>query len=220
MSENNEQNPVGEAEQPVAAAPDYKAELELLKAKNQELIAERRADQQRVKDVERMLAERKQAELIQKEDYKTLHSDLEGNYKNLRQEHEALLQTLEQERVGRQQDRIKAQATSLFAQSGVNSPELLMKCIGENLRVDESGAVTILAGGVQVPLAQHLDTLKNPGSGYEMFFPGTGARGMSSVGSTSTSAGSDDLSSMSLTELVRLEQEEPERYALLRASQG
>ena len=94
-----------------------------------------------------------------------------------------------------------------------------MKCIGENLRVDESGAVTILAGGVQVPLAQHLDTLKNPGSGYEMFFPAA-VRGMSSVGSTSTSAGSDDLSSMSLTELVRLEQEEPERYALLRASQG
>ena len=33
MSENTEQNPVGEAEQPVAVAPDLSADLELSKQK-------------------------------------------------------------------------------------------------------------------------------------------------------------------------------------------
>ena len=39
MSENQEQAPVEQTQQPVAAGVDFAAQVELLKAKNQELIA-------------------------------------------------------------------------------------------------------------------------------------------------------------------------------------
>ena len=128
--------------------------------------------------------------------------------------------TIDEMKVQFQQQQIKANATNLFAQSGVNAPEHLMKILGDNLRLDENGAVVCLAGGVQVPLNQHIDSLKQPGSGFEMFFSPSAARGMGASGSSSVSTGGKDLSSMTLTERCRLEIESPELYAQLVAQQG
>ena len=57
MSETPEVSPVGEPQQPVAAQPDYSAQVDLLKAKNQELIGERRADRKLVEDLQQQLNE-------------------------------------------------------------------------------------------------------------------------------------------------------------------
>ena len=168
-------------------------------------------------DMQRQLSERKQKDLIEKEDYKGLHADLKTNYDTVVAERDALQQRLEQVQVERQQDQIKANATNLFAQSGVNAPEHLMKIIGDSLRLDENGAVVCLAGGVQVPLNTHIQNLKSPGSGYEMFFSGTQARGMSAVGSTSNAAGQNSWESMSFSERLALEVENPEAAARLKA---
>jgi hypothetical protein len=52
MSEAPEQQPVVETQQPAAeTSVDYKAQLDLLKAKNAELIGERRKDKERFDDV-------------------------------------------------------------------------------------------------------------------------------------------------------------------------
>ena len=57
MSENIEQKPVAEAPQPVAdQSAELAAQLELLKAKNAELIGERRKDQDRFKELQDQLA--------------------------------------------------------------------------------------------------------------------------------------------------------------------
>ena len=99
------------------------------------------------------------------------------------------MQQLEKAKVERQQDQIKSNARALFTQGGVNAPDHLLKILGENLRLDENGSVVILSGGVQVPLDTHVQSLKQPGSGYEMFFSGTQARGMSAVGSIQHTGG-------------------------------
>ena len=92
-----------------------------------------------------------------------------------------------------------------------------MKIIGDSLRLDENGAVVALSGGVQVPLNTHIQNLKSPGSGYEMFFSGTQARGMSAVGSTSNAAGQNSWESMSFSERLALEVQDPEAAARLKA---
>ena len=57
MSENIEQKPVAEAPQPVAdQSAELAAQLELLRAKNAELIGERRKDQERFKELQDQLA--------------------------------------------------------------------------------------------------------------------------------------------------------------------
>ena len=56
MSENQEPTAVPEVQQPVAA-PDFSAQVDLLKAKNQELIGERRNDRKLVEDLQQQLNE-------------------------------------------------------------------------------------------------------------------------------------------------------------------
>ena len=214
-----------EAVPPVRAAESGDPELlqrklELVQQDSKAKGETNKALKKQLEDMQRQLSERKQAELIEKEDYKGLHADLKTNFDSVVAERDALKMQLEQVQADRQQDQIRANATNLFAQSGVNAPEHLMKILGENLRLDENGAVTILAGGVQVPLQTHIQNLKNPGSGFEMFFSGTQARGMSAVGSTATTASGKDFNSMSFTEKLRMEVEQPEEYARLKAAAG
>ena len=220
MSESTEQNQAVEA-QAQAGVPDQSAELlqriQLLEANNAKLLDEKKATAKTNEDLQRKLSERKQADLIEKEDYKGLHADLKASYDLKCKELETKSAELEQVKVERQQDQIRASATNLFAQNGVNAPEHLMKILGEHLRLDENGAVAILAGGVQVPLHTHIQNLKTPGSGYEMFFSGSQARGMSAVGSTSNAAGQNSWESMSFSEQLALEVQDPEAAARLKA---
>ncbi len=212
-----------EAVPPVRAADSddpalLRNKLELVTADRQAERNEKRALQKQLEDMQRQLSERKQKDLIEKEDYKGLHADLKVHLDDVSAERDSWKEKFEQSEVQRQQDQIKANATNLFAQSGVNAPDHLMKILGENLRLDENGAVVILSGGVQVPLNQHIQNLKSPGSGFEMFFSGTQARGMSAVGSTSNAAGQNSWGSMTLSEQIAYEVENgPEATARLKA---
>ena len=217
MSETSEQQPVAETQQPVADTRDYAAELELLKAQNHKIIGEKRAVQKELEDMQRQLSERKQNELIEKEDYKGLYADLKTNHDSVSAERDAWKEKFEQSEVQRQQDQIRASATNLFAQNGVNMPEHLMKILGDQMRLDENGGVVILAGGVQVPLNQHIQALKAPGSGFENFFIGSGARGMSAVGQASATSGQKSWDSLSFSEQVAIEMQDPEKAARLKA---
>ena len=216
MSETPEQNPAGEVQPPAEDKTDA-MRIQLLEAKNLELKNEKQAVKKRLDDMERQLSERKQNELIEKEDYKGLHADLKTHFDSVSAERDAWKEKFEQSEVQRQQDQIRASATNLFAQSGVNMPEHLMKILGDQMRLDENGAVVILAGGVQVPLNQHIQTLKAPGSGFENFFIGSGARGMSASGQASATSGQASWDSMSFSEQVAIEMQDPEKAARLKA---
>ena len=82
MTEANETNPVGEAQPPVAAQPDLSAQLELLKAKNAELISEKQKVKSTFDDLQKQIAElqsqsskQKQAKLAEAGEFQQLWKD-------------------------------------------------------------------------------------------------------------------------------------------------
>ena len=224
MSDTQEQQPVAETQQPVAEPRDYAAELELVKAKNQQLISEKRASQKQVEDMQRQLAElqssqqkAKQSQLAEAGEFKTLWTEATGTVSSLQEQLASKEREIEDLKVQFQRQQIKATALNAFSQSGVHAPEHLFTLLQESLRLKD-GSVVALVGGVETPLQQHLETLKAPNSGMDYFFTGSGARGMSAMGSSTSTAGGKSWASMGLMERIQLEEENPALAAQLKAA--
>ena len=204
-----------------------KNKLDLVTADRQRERDEKRAYKKQVEDMERRLLEMQSGQRKQDQERMVKNQEFEALWKEASQSNSSLQdqlaerdQTIEKMKVQFQQEQIKASATNLFAQSGVNAPDHLMKILGENLRLDENGAVVCLSGGVQVPLNQHIQNLKTPGSGFEMFFSGSGAVGGGAIGSNSSATPGKDIKEMTLTEKVLMQKQNPQLWAQLQAQQG
>ncbi len=153
---------------------------------------------------------------MEREDYKTLYKDQSGTVSSLQAEVERLNQALQEKDLAFQQQQIKSAALNALSQSGIVNPDQAFTLLKENLRLKGDAAIA-LVGGVEVPLQQHLDTLKSPGSGWEHFFAGSGSRGMSAAGSSPSTAGGKSWGSMGLMERIRMEEENPQLAAQLKA---
>ena len=224
MSETPEQQPVAETQQPVAEQRDYQAENEVLKAQNHKVIGEKKAFQKQVEDLQRQISDlqtnqqkAKQNQLAEAGEYKQLWTDQSKTVTAQQDRIAELERQLEEKDVAFQQQQIKASALNTLSQSGVVNPDQAFSLLKENLRLKD-GVPIALAGGVEVPLQQHLESLRAPGSGWEHHFAGSGARGMSAAGSSSSASGQKSWASMSLTERISLEMEQPERAAQLKAA--
>ena len=215
MSENPEQNiPVDEAQAPVGGddVAALRVELDLLRANNQKLIKEKGNANDSVKDLQRQIQELQQGQQKQKQENLVKNQEFEQLWKDASQSNSTLQdqlaqkdQAIEEMRAQFQQEQIRANATNAFAQAGVHSPDDLFRLEQDKLRLKD-GAIVALVGGVETPLQQHLDSLKSPGSGRDYFFSGSGARGMSAVGSASSSSGGKSWESLSLAEKCAIEQ--------------
>lgn len=218
-----------EAVPPVRAADSddpsaLKNKLDLVTADRQRERDEKRAYKKQLEDMQQQLQElqqghhkQQQERLVKNQEFEQLWKDASNSNTTLQDQLAEKDKQIEEMKLQFQQEQIRASATNLFAQSGVNAPDHLMKILGDNLRLDENGAVVCLSGGVQVPLNQHIQNLKTPGSGFEMFFSGTQARGMSAVGSSPNSAGGKAWSSMTFTEQIAMLNSDPEGAARLQA---
>ena len=207
MSETPEQNIQADEAQAQAGGTDAQADLlnriQLLEANNAKLLDEKKKTADLNTDLQRQISEKKQADLIQKEDYKTLHSDLKNNFDSVAAERDALQQQLEQERAHRQQDQIKAAAVGAISQNGAVNPGQLYALLKDDLRLKD-GNLIILAGGVETDLNSHLSSLKQPGSNWEHNFASSGARGMSATGSSSPTAGGKTWTGLTLSEQIAM----------------
>ena len=224
MSEIIEQSPVGETQQPVAETPDASAQLELVKAKNQELLREKQAVKKQMEDMQRQMADlqtnqqqAKQSQLAEAGEFKQLWQEQSSTVTSLQDEIVNLKSQLDAKDVAAQQAQIKASAMGAFTQNGVHAPEHLFTLLKDNLRVDQNGNVICLVGGVETDLQSHVNNLKSPGSGMDYFFSGSGARGMSAAGSTPSSSGGKSWGSMSFTERLQMEVDNPQRAEQLKA---
>ncbi len=224
MSDTNEINPVGEAQAPVAS-PDLNAQLELLKAKNQELIGEKRKVGQTVEDLQRQISElqqntqqQKQAKLAESGEFQTLWKEATASVADRDKRINELESQLQEREAAYQQQTIQQRAVSAFQQAGVQQSEHMYALLKDKLRMDEQGTVVALDGGVQQNLGDFLGNLKSPDSQFAYMFAGSGARGMGAVGSTPTSTGgSNPYLTKSFSEIIRLEAENPEMAARLKA---
>ena len=211
MSEIPEQSPAGEVQPPAEEKTDA-MRVQLLEAKNQELKAEKQAVKKQMEDLQRQFQELQQGQQKQKQENLVKNQEFEQLWKEASQSNSTLQdqlaqkdQAIEEMRAQFQQEQIRASATNAFAQAGVHAPDDLFRLEQDKLRLKD-GAIVALVGGVETPLQQHLESLKSPGSGRDYFFSGSGARGMSAVGSASSSSGGKSWESLSFAERVAIEQ--------------
>ena len=229
MTEANEQQPVVEAQQPVAEPQvDYKAQLELLQAKNAELIGERRKDKEKFEQMQSQLSElhdrsnkQRQAKLAESGEHKKLWEEAQKTVAEREAEIAQLRSDMEQQAAKAQSEQIRANATAQMAQMGVFAPDQLYTLMNQKLRLNNNKVVAV-DGGVEVPLAEFVGNLKNPGSGYEHFFASTGVSGMgTSIGSASITSGMNNpYATRNFTQIVALETENPELARQLKSEAG
>ena len=198
--------------------------IELAKADREKAVAEKQSYKKQLEDMQRQMADLQsqqqkagQDRLVKNQEFETLWKDASKTNTSLQDENAQLKLQLQEKDVAFQQQQIKSAALNAIAQSGVVNPEQAFSLMQDSLRLDENGNAVCLSGGVQVELNSHLNSLKQPGSGWEHHFSGSGARGMSAAGSSTSASGGKSWGSMSLMERIQTEEENPALAAQLKA---
>ena len=219
------------APQPVAESSDLAAQLEALRAKNQELIAERRKDrenrdtlQKQIEDLRIAQESAKTAKLAESGEFKTLWEQAQETVAELKQQLAAKESEVEQFRQGFTQEQVKSAAIAQLSQAGALAPDQLYRLLQENLRAKEGQPVAVV-GGVEVPVGEYITNLKNPGSGYEHHFAATNRAGMGVTGSarnTSLPGQANPWSkdSWNITQQMMMLNSDPDKARLLKAEAG
>ena len=186
----------------VAEKQSYKKQVEELTRQNQELQADRQ--------------KRDQAQLARNGDFQKLWEDQKGTVSDLQSQLAAKDEEMELMRSENQQQQIKVSAYNAIQQSGVVNTDQAYQLLKADLRMKD-GELIALSGGVEVPIGQRLEQLKQPGSGWEHHFSGSGARGMSAGSSTSIPAGTS-WSSLGTLKKLELMETNPQLAAQLKAA--
>lgn len=219
------------APQPVAESSDLAAQLEALRAKNQELIAERRKDrenrenlQKQVEDLRIAQESAKTAKLAESGEFKTLWEEAQQTVADLKQQLATKESEVEQIRQGFSQEQVKSAAIAQLSQAGALAPDQLYRLLQENLRAKEGQPVAVV-GGVEVPVGEYIANLKNPGSGYEHHFAATNRTGMGVTGSARSTALPGQTNPWSkegwnITQQMMMLASDPDKARLLRAEAG
>ena len=224
MSDNQEQAPVEQTQQPVAAGADFAAQVELLKAKNQELIAEKQKVKANFDDLQKQLdalqqerAQQKQSKLQEQGQYQDLWKEANDANSQLKSQIAEMQAALEAKDQQFSQAQIKSAALNHFAQAGVINPDHMFSLVGSKLRLDD-GQLTAVDGGVSMSLNDYTEKLKMPESGADYMFRGNGSVGMGSVGSSGPGTGMNNpYISGNFTEIVKMEAENPELAKRMKA---
>lgn len=219
------------ATQPVAGTEDLKAQIEALKAKNAELINERRKDKENREKLQGQLNEvqsaQKQAEearLAESGEYKTLWDDAQTTISALKQslaEKEAEVNEIKQ---GYTKEQLRASTLAQLSSAGALAPDQLYRLVEDNLRNKDGQPVAVI-GGVETPVAEYVANLKNPGSGYEHHFAASNTAGMGVTGSARATSLPGQTNpwlkdSFNVTEQMILLSRDPDKARILKAEAG
>jgi len=219
------------APQPVAESSDLANQLEALKAKNAELIAERRKDRENRETLQKQLDEiraaqeqAKTTQLAESGEFKLLWEQAQETVANLKQQLTVRETEINEIRQGFTQEQIKSSAIAQLSQAGALAPDQLYRLLQENLRAKEGQPVAVV-GGVEVPVGEYIANLKNPGSGYEHHFAATNRAGMGVTGSARATAfpGQNNpwlKDSWNITQQMMMLAKDPDKARLLKAEAG
>ena len=219
------------APQPVVESSDLAAQIEALRAKNQELIAERRKDRETRETIQKQLEELKQAQetaqttkLAESGEFRTLWEQAQETVADLKQqlaERESKISSME---ASFSQEQLKSSAIAQLSSAGALAPDQLYRLVQENLRAKDGQPVAVV-GGVEVPVGEYIANLKNPGSGYEHHFAASNRAGMGVTGSARATALPGQSNPWSqegwnVTQQMMMLSEDPDRARLLKAEAG
>jgi hypothetical protein len=189
-------------------------------ATNQKLNERLKETEKSLKSLESQFHSGKQQQLQDAGDYKSLWEELKQTAANKDKEIEALKGQIESVTLSAQQERLRASSVSSISKAGVIAPEQMYALLQSQLR-EVNGKPVVLAGGAEQPLDGYLANLKAPGSGFEHHFAPSGARGMGAAANASVAPGlANPYKSRNLTEVLRLEKENPELASALRSEAG
>lgn len=153
--------------------------------------------------------------------FKSLWEQAKGTIKERDSEILELRAQLNNVQASAEQERLRAAALQELSRANALAPEQLYGLLQPSLRTDDEGKPVVLAGGAEVPLADHLANLRNPESGWIHHFAAGNARGMgaqSGAGASSVAPGMDNpYRSGNFTAAFQLEQTNPELARALKA---
>jgi len=219
------------APKPVAESSDLAAQLEAVKAKNAELISERRKDRENREALQKQLdgirsaqEQANIAKLAESGEYKTLWEEAQQTVAELKQQLSTKEAEVDQIKQGFTQEQIKATAISQLSQAGALAPDQLYRLLQEHLRTKDGQPVAVV-GGVELPVSEYIANLKNPGSGYEHHFAAINRSGMGVTGSARATAFPGQSNpwakdSWNLTQQMILLTQDPDKARLLKAEAG
>jgi DNA repair exonuclease SbcCD ATPase subunit len=219
------------APQPVVESSDLAAQLEALKAKNAELISERRKDRDNRESLQKQIDELKTAQesaqtqkLAESGEFKTLWEQAQETVAQLKEqlnERESKISSME---ANFSQEQLKSAAIAQLSQAGALAPDQLYRLVQETLRAKDGQPVAVV-GGVEVPVSEYIANLKNPGSGYEHHFAASNRAGMGVAGSARATALPGQTNpwtqeGWNVTQQMMMLREDPDRARLLKAEAG
>ena len=233
MSEEKQASPSVEdaTAQPVADLTNLQSQLDALKAKNAELISERRKDkenrdklQQQLSDIESAKKQAEEARLAESGEYKTLWDDAQTTISSLKTSLAEKEAEIEQIKQGYSKEQLRSNMLSQLSTAGALAPDQLYRLVEDNLRSKDGQPVAVV-GGVETPVAEYVANLKNPGSGYEHHFAASNTAGMGVTGSaraTSLPGQSNPWlkESFNITEQMLLLAKDPDKARILKAEAG
>ena len=219
------------ASQPVVDSSDLAAQLEAVKAKNAELISERRKDRENRESLQHQLDELRSAQesaqtqkLADSGEFRTLWEQAQETVAELKQqltEREAKISSMESSFT---QEQLKGSAIAQLSQAGALAPDQLYRLVQDNLRAKDGQPVAVV-GGVEVPVGEYIANLKNPGSGYEHHFAASNRAGMGVTGSARATALPGQANpwskdSWNVTQQMMMLANDPDKARLLKAEAG
>ena len=192
-----------------------------LKANNDKLLTEKQNQAESFAEQKREFTERSQRDLADRGDWKQLYQDLQKTHAaELARSADLEKQVAAKDEAARQLT-VKQQAIASFQQAGAINPEDAYALYQNKIELNEAGEVVAMDGGVQKPIAEFTNSLKNPDSARAYLFNSSGARGMSAVGTTTQSAGeTNPYLTGNFAQVCELEMNDPQRAAQLKAQAG
>jgi alanyl-tRNA synthetase len=184
---------------------------------NAQLNARLKETEERLQKLTEQLQSGKQQKLAESGEFRTLWDEAKNTIQQRDQEIADLRNQLESVTHAAQEERLKVEAMNVISKSGAVSPGQLLGLLKQQLR-DKDGSPVILSGGAEVPLADYVQNLKQPESGWAHHFAPTGGRGMGSSPTSVISPGIENpYRKQNLTDILRLEVENPELAKALKA---
>jgi hypothetical protein len=163
--------------QPAADPETARLTAKLAEANKHKSKAEQREEAERKAriEVEQKLADIEAQRLAGQGEFKQLWEDAKATNHTLQARITELEKELETERTSTQTERLRATAIARISDAGARKPEQLLQLLDI---IEHDGAPAVIRGGVEVPLDQHLATLKQPGSDWDHHFLPTAKKGM------------------------------------------
>ena len=223
---------VTNAEQPVADTPsqpqapnldaikaDFEAQVAAARKEAAEAQEKFKGIKTKLDDVYKQKEEKRTKDLEEQGQWKTLWEEANKTAQDKDQQINSLSQQLEEMRNSHETASTRTSALAAISNQGVINAEQMLSLLQGKLQKNAEGKVVVLNGGVEQDINVYLNSLKNPGSGYEHHFKPSSAAGMGAKPSPVANAGTGQANPWktgNLTQQMLLLEQDPQLAAVLK----